>query len=281
MGRQLRIVHRTGYHYHSGVVASRNEVRMTPRSNREQLVLATNLEISPAAWTHRYRDYWRTQVTAFEILEPHDRLQVVAISTVETGDRPTVGKGIGWEELLDPDLADEQIEFLQTSGHVEPADELAELARGIRRDSAAPGEAVRQLVTAIRERVEYVPGSTEVLTRAAEVWEARAGVCQDLVHLGLGALRSIGVPARYVSGYVMPSQNPEVGQAQTGESHAWLQYWDGMWVGIDPTNDSAPGDFHVEIGVGRDYFDVPPLRGVYSGPSESDMFVEVEFTVLA
>lgn len=281
MGRQLRIVHHTGYRYPSGVAASRNEVRMTPRSNREQLVVATNLEISPAAWTYGYRDYWRTQVTAFEILEPHDRLQVVATSTVETGDRAGVGKGIGWEELLTPTLADQHVELLQTGGHVEPAAELRELAEGIRRESATPAQAVRSLVTAIRERVEYVPGSTEVLTRAAQAWEARAGVCQDLVHVGLGALRSIGVPARYVSGYVTPSRSAEIGKAQTGESHAWLQYWDGMWVGIDPTNDSVPGDFHVEIGVGRDYFDVPPLRGVYSGPSESDMFVEVEITVLA
>lgn len=281
MGRQLRIVHHTGYRYPAGVAASRNEARMTPRTNREQIVLATNLEISPTAWTYGYRDYWGTQVTAFEISAPHDRLQVVATSTVEVGDRPAAGAGISWDEVLAPDLADQQVEMLQVAGHIEPPGELRSLAEEIRRGAGTPAQAVRHLVTAIRERVDYVPGSTEVHTRASEVWEARAGVCQDLVHLGLGALRSIGVPARYVSGYVMPSRNPVPGQPQTGESHAWLQYWDGMWVGLDPTNDTSPGDFHVEIGTGRDYFDIPPLRGVYSGPSESDMFVEVEITVLA
>jgi transglutaminase-like putative cysteine protease len=281
MARQLRIVHHTGYRYPSGVAASRNEVRMTPRTNREQSVLATSLEISPTAWTYDYRDYWGTQVTAFEILEPHDRLQVVATSTVDVGDRRPAGKEIPWQDLLAPNLADQHVELLQSGGHVEPPAELKALAEEIRQGAATPAQAVRQLVTAIRERVAYVPGSTEVLTPAREVWEARAGVCQDLVHLGLGALRSIGVPARYVSGYVTPSRRPDIGRAQTAESHAWLQYWDGTWVGLDPTNDTAPGDFHVEIGVGRDYFDVPPLRGVYSGPSESDMFVEVEITVLA
>ncbi|MGC4154061.1 MAG: transglutaminase family protein [Propionicimonas sp.] len=281
MARQLRIVHHTGYRYPSGVAASRNEVRMTPRTNREQSVLATSLEISPTAWTYDYRDYWGTQVTAFEILEPHDRLQVVATSTVDVGDRRPAGKEIPWQDLLAPNLADQHVELLQSGGHVEPPPELKALAEEIRQGAGTPAQAVRQLVTAIRERVEYVPGSTEVLTPAREVWEARAGVCQDLVHLGLGALRSIGVPARYVSGYVTPSRRPDIGRAQTAESHAWLQYWDGTWVGLDPTNDTAPGDFHVEIGVGRDYFDVPPLRGVYSGPSESDMFVEVEITVLA
>ena len=108
MGRQLRIVHHTGYRYQAGVAASRNEARMTPRTNREQLVLATNLEISPTAWTYSYRDYWGAQVTAFEISAPHDRLQVVATSTVEVGERPSgraqlVGGGghlVGLEESL-------------------------------------------------------------------------------------------------------------------------------------------------------------------------------------
>lgn len=281
MGRQLRVVHHTGYRYPEGVVASHNEARMTPRSNREQLVLATNLEISPTAWTYSFRDYWGTQVTAFEISAPHDRLTVVATSTVEVGDRPTAGHGLGWQEVSDPALAETQVEMLQIAGHVEPPAELRTIAETIRHDAATPAEAVHALVNAIRDRVEYVPGSTEVQTRAGEVWQAGAGVCQDLVHLGLGALRAIGIPSRYVSGYVVPSRNPAVGEVQTGESHAWLQYWDGMWVGVDPTNDTAPGDFHVELGVGRDYFDVPPLKGVYSGPSESDMFVGVEVTVLA
>jgi len=281
MGRQLRVVHHTGYRYPKGVMASHNEARMTPRSNREQLVLATTLEISPTAWTYPFRDYWGTHVTAFEISAPHDRLTVVATSTVEVGDRPSAGQGLSWQQVGDPALAETHVEMLQASDHVEPPAELRALAQSVRRDAATPAEAVHAVVNAIRGRVEYVPGSTEVQTRATEVWQARAGVCQDLVHLGLGALRSIGVPARYVSGYVIASRDPAVGQPQTGESHAWLQYWDGQWVGLDPTNDSPPGDFHVELGTGRDYFDVPPLKGVYAGPSLSDMFVEVEITVLA
>lgn len=281
MGRQLRVVHHTGYRYPKGVMASHNEARMTPRSNREQFVLATSLEISPTAWTYPFRDYWGTHVTAFEISAPHDRLTVVATSTVEVGDRASAGDGLSWQEVCDPGLAETHVEMLQLTDAVEPPAELRSLAQVLRREAANPAEAVHEMVNAIRARVEYVPGSTEVHTRASEVWRTRAGVCQDLVHLGLGALRSVGIPARYVSGYVMPSGTPIVGRPQTGESHAWLQYWDGRWVGIDPTNDTAPGDFHVELGTGRDYVDVPPLKGVYAGPSQSDMFVEVEVTVLA
>ncbi|MFT4110928.1 transglutaminase family protein [Propionicimonas sp.] len=281
MGRQLRIVHHTGYRYDGMVSASHNEVRMTPRATREQYVLATRLDISPMAWSHSFVDYWGTPVTAFEIAEPHSRMDVVATSTVDVGDRLAEGPGASWEDLAEESLCDQQIEFLAPSEHVEPPSELRRFAAEAAKSSARPVDAVRAIIERIRDRVAYVPGSTEVSTTATAVWEARAGVCQDLVHLGLGALRGVGIPTRYVSGYVMPNAAPVVGEARTGESHAWLQYWDGAWVGLDPTNDTAPGDFHVEVGVGRDYFDVTPLKGVYSGSQSSDLFVEVEITVLA
>jgi transglutaminase-like putative cysteine protease len=280
MGRQLRIVHHTGYRYTGLVGASHNEARMTPRATREQFVLASRLDISPVAWTHSFVDYWGTPVTAFEISQPHSQLEVVATSTVEVGERLSVGPGLSWAELNDPRFVDQQVEMLTISDHVDPGSELRRLAVEAARRSEHPSDAVAAIIGRIRDRVAYVPGSTGVNTRAGSVWEIRAGVCQDLVHLGLGALRTVGIPARYVSGYVMPSAQPVIGEAQTGESHAWLQYWDGAWVGVDPTNDSAPGDFHVEVGVGRDYFDVPPLKGVYAGSQSSDLFVEVQITVL-
>ncbi len=280
MGRQLRIVHHTGYRYAGQVSASHNEARMTPRATREQAVLASRMDITPMAWSHAFLDYWGTPVTAFEIAEPHSQLDVVATSTVEVGDRLAVGPGITWAELAEPRLADQFVEFLDISDHVESPAELRRLAVAAA-SAAEPAAAVAEVVRQIRERVAYVPGSTEVNTLAAAVWKSGAGVCQDLVHLTLGALRTIGIPARYVSGYMMPDAVAEIGEARTGESHAWLQYWDGAWVGLDPTNDTAPGDFHVEVGTGRDYFDVTPLKGVYSGSVGSELFVEVEVTVLA
>lgn len=280
MGRQLRIVHHTGYVYAGRVSASHNEARMTPRATREQVVLATRMDITPMAWSHAFVDYWGTPVTAFEIAEPHSQLDVVATSTVEIGDRLSVGPGITWKELADPLLADQFVEFLDSSEHVEPPPALRRLAVAAA-GKGTPAQAVAEVIAKIRERVAYVPGSTEVNTLAGAVWEAGAGVCQDLVHLGLGALRCIGIPARYVSGYVMPDAVAEIGSTRIGESHAWLQYWDGAWVGLDPTNDTAPGDFHVEVGTGRDYFDVTPLKGVYSGSVASELFVEVQVTVLA
>ena len=279
MTRQIRIVHHTGYAYRDPVLGSYNEVRMTPRTTREQWVVSSRIDIQPNPWVLNYRDYWGTKVTAFEIRERHSRLGVTSTATVEVtrgGDR---APGASWEELRDGGLEDRMVEMLTLSEHIDPGSELRRFAAGVARE-ASPAETVAAVVAKIRERVQYVPGVTHVRTRARDVWEAGAGVCQDMVHVALGALRSVGVPARYVSGYLMPAKDPVPGEARTAESHAWLQYWDGAWVGLDPTNDSAPGEFHVEVGVGRDYTDVPPLRGIYSGAAASEMYVEVEMTVV-
>lgn len=281
MASQLRIVHRTGYRYAGLIGASHNEARMTPRATREQVPLVTKVDVTPVAWIHNYVDYWGTSVTAFEIAEPHSRLDVVATSTVDVGERATQGPGVEWEALCEPDFADQYVEWLAIGDHVDPGSELRKLAQDIARQAERPQQAAAEILALIRDRVQYVPGSTGVNTSASAVWSNGAGVCQDLVHLSLGALRTVGVPCRYVSGYVMPHSQPTIGEARTGESHAWLQYWDGAWVGVDPTNDTVPGDFHVEIGMGRDYFDVPPLKGVYAGTEASDLFVEVEITRLA
>jgi transglutaminase-like putative cysteine protease len=281
MGRQIRVVHRTGYRYGEQVSSSHNEARMTPRTNREQFVLAAMVEINPTAWTHTYTDYWGTTVTTFEISGAHTQLDVTATSTVDIADRTAVGLGIGWDELFDPDFVDQRCEMLDISDHVAPAAEVLRIAKKAAEKAEKPVDAVAEILRVVRSRVRYVPGATEVNTSAESVWKAKAGVCQDIVHVSLGALRSVGIPCRYVSGYVMPAKHTEIGKKFVGESHAWLQYWDGAWIGFDPTNGTPPGDTHVEVAVGRDYFDVPPLKGIYSGKGNSEMFVEVEMTVLA
>ena len=131
---------------------------------------------------------------------------------------------------------------------------------------------------AIGDAVEYMHGITGVHSTAAEAWEARKGVCQDIAHVTLGALREVGIPARYVSGYLHPRPSAEVGVAVTGESHAWVEWFAGEWQGFDPTNNIEIGDRHVLVGRGRDYGDVPPLRGVYAGPFKSHLHVKVTIT---
>ena len=271
---QYRIVHTTGYRYDGGANDSFNEARLTPLTSRRQLVLSSRLDITPVAWTHPYRDYWGTSP------ERHAELKVVSTSTVDIHDAVPAVESIGWAGLADPDLRDKHVEYLTLTAYTRPHREVVRLAESVRRHAATPTDAVIELTRKLRERVDYVPGVTKVSTTADEVWDHGAGVCQDIAHLAIGALRHIGVPTRYVSGYLVLNKDPEVGALMVGESHAWIQYFDGGWLGFDPTNQSVPSGTHVEVGFGRDYADVAPLKGIYTGSSGSEMYVSVEMTRL-
>ena len=119
-----------------------------------------------------------------------------------------------------------------------------------------------------------------MFTSAQEAWAEKRGVCQDFSHLGIGLLRAMGIPTRYVSGYLHPDSKAEIGKTVTGQSHAWVEWWDGAWVPFDPTNAAAPSQSHVVVGRGRDYRDVPPVKGVYAGPEASGNEVTVKVTRL-
>lgn len=276
----LRVVHRTGYEYAGTASHSFNEARMTPRHTLHQQVLHTKVDIVPAAWTNTYTDYWGTTVTQFEVHEPHPRLMVTASSTVDV-QRPAVpGQGLSWDVVRSAEVFDDHSEYLLQSPSVEPPPDLRDQVAEIAGRSATPGECARAVVDLLHEEMNYVSGSTGVHTRASEAWATRSGVCQDMSNLTIGCLRSVGIPSCYVSGYLLPAREPEVGTTYTGESHAWIRWWDGEWVGMDPTNAVQPASRHIEVGRGREYGDVPPLRGIYTGTKSSAMFVEVELTPL-
>lgn len=273
---QLRIRHTTGYAYDAGAAASYNEARMTPLTTTEQYVLHTRLDVTPVPWMFAYQDYWGTQVTSFEVHEKHNDLRVVSTSLVETSRTEPDPDGLEWSDL--PGLRDEQIELLGLDNWVRPADDLVAAVGVLRQRSDRPGDYARSVCEFIHSKIKYVPGSTEVTTTAADAWAAKTGVCQDMVHLTIGCLRRVGIPARYVSGYLHPSENPEIGTTVEGESHAWVEWWDGEWVGFDPTNESFPGDRHVAVARGRNYADCTPLRGIFSTAGGSELFVGVEIT---
>jgi transglutaminase-like putative cysteine protease len=146
----------------------------------------------------------------------------------------------------------------------------------------APAETALAISNHVHDSMTYEPGSTGVQTSAAEAWSARRGVCQDYAHLVIGALRHVGIPARYVSGYLHPLSDAALGEPVVGESHAWVEWWLGEWVGHDPTNSTFVRDQHVTIGCGREYADVPPIKGVVAGtPLRTDLSVEVQITRLS
>lgn len=276
---RLRIKHMTGFHYGGDVTASYNEARMLPASADGQLVLYSNLEILPISSHHSYVDYWGSRVSSFEILTPHKELSLTATSLVEVRPRQHDAHESTWEDLaIEIEKTTENIEQTKQTRRTAPPDDVIKLARDIADATPNPCDAALAISTAIGEAMEYMHGVTGVHSTAAEAWAVRKGVCQDITHLALGALRSVGIPARYVSGYLHPKPDAAIGETIAGESHAWVEWFCGEWRGFDPTNQIDIGDRHVTVGRGRDYNDVPPLRGVYAGPYGSELFVKVEIT---
>jgi transglutaminase-like putative cysteine protease len=278
MSMQLRVSHTTGYKYEGAVVASYNEARMTPVTAPGQLVLSSRLDVTPSPFVYKYRDYWGAMVSAFEVSDVHHELLVTSTSVVQVDRHPAVPRWLSWDDLRDPLVVDRMCEYLAMSRRVCPGEELAVKLGPLRTGCKGPSDFARSVCALVHDEVDYVTGSTAVHTTAVEAWDARAGVCQDLAHLCIGALRTAGIPARYVSGYLHPSPEAIVGETVTGESHAWIEWWDGAWVPFDPTNMQTPDNRYVVVAAGRDYADVTPLSGIFSGGDTSSMFVEVSVT---
>jgi transglutaminase-like putative cysteine protease len=274
----LEIRHVTRYRYDRPVVASYNEARVTPVGTEDQVVVETGLEVQPATEVFCYRDYWGTVVHAFDVHEPHDDLVVSSHAVVGTGVQDgsaAAGGTCSWADLCEPRLLDRFYELLAPSALV-GLDDLAGQAASLRRECASPSGAAGAAADWAHDQLEYTGGATDVSTSAAEAWRAGRGVCQDFAHLTLALLRATGIPARYVSGYFYPKDPAPVGASVVGESHAWVEAWTGRWQPIDPTNRVTVQERHVVVARGRDYADVAPLRGIYSGPPGSSTEVRVE-----
>lgn len=280
MGWRIRVVHSTGYRYSSPVTQSYNEVRLTPRGDSRQNVIVTRVETTPATRSFRYTDYWGTVVTAFDLHAPHTQLSVVATSVVETADPVPPKDELDWAGIASEETGDRFPEALEFTTYV-PADARLSGVADSMRPAGKPAEAVLAACRWVHENLRYQPGSTGVHTSAVEAWTAGEGVCQDYAHLTLALLRSMGVPARYVSGYLLPNKDASVKQTVRGESHAWIEAWTGGWWGYDPTNDIPIGNRHVWVAVGRDYSDVAPLKGIYTGGNAEALDVTVDMTRLA
>jgi transglutaminase-like putative cysteine protease len=276
---RLRIRHLTGFSYQGEAVASYNEARMLPAHTEGQFVLSSHLRIEPVAASHEYVDYWGTRVSSFEVLLPHRQLSLTATSLVEVRPQAHQSETISWADLAAVVGASTSfVEHLEQTPLTAPPADLAEVGTEARAAHADPCAAAMAICETVGGAVRYLPGVTNVKTTAAESWAARAGVCQDIAHVTVGALRAAGIPARYVSGYLHPKPSAELRETVTGESHAWVEFFCGTWHGFDPTNLIDIGERHVVVGQGRDYRDVPPLRGVYAGSSNSELFVTVEIT---
>ncbi len=276
----MRVVHTTGYDYATPVTSSYNEARLTPRNDNRQNVILSRVETTPSTRAYRYTDYWGTTVTAFDLHAPHTGLEVVGSSVVETDPTTVTEAPVSWDELGTERVIDRYTEVLGYSDYVPENTELRRTAEAIR-GSHDPVAAVRAAAGFVNAELAYVPGTTGVHSSAVDAWKERSGVCQDYAHLTLLLLRGMGIPSRYVSGYLHPRRAADLGETVQGESHAWVEVWTGSWWGFDPTNDVEVNEQHVTVGMGRDYSDVPPLKGIYSGGGSTALDVVVEITRLA
>ena len=277
MSWRIAVRHRTGYHYESPARASYNEVRMTPATVVGQHTLQSRVETTPSASTYRYIDYWGTVVHAFDVHVPHTDLVVTATSVVETAPARPAPRDAGWSDLQAPRRRDQFGELLAPSRYVISEPELEDLGAQLAA-TYAPLDAGRRAVEWVNEQLRYVRGVTQVSTTSAEARAGGQGVCQDFAHVTLALLRAAGLPARYVSGYLYPARDAVLDEPVQAESHAWVEFWAGDWVAADPSNLSEVADRHVLVARGRDYADVRPLTGIYSGKAARTLGVTVELT---
>jgi len=277
---RVRVVHTTGYAYQSPVTASYNEARLTPRSNTRQNVILNRVETIPATRSYRYIDYWGTAVTAFDLHAPHTELTVSSSSVVETERPEPPATQVTWTDLQSVAVIDRFDEVLRPTEYTPVSERVAAVGRRITKNHE-PREAVVAAARWARGELDYIPGTTGVHSSGLDALEQGKGVCQDFAHLSLMVLRSMGIPARYVSGYLHPKRHAVVGKTVDGRSHAWIQAWTGGWWNYDPTNNTDISEQYISVGVGRDYSDVSPLKGVYSGEGATDLDVVVEVTRLA
>jgi transglutaminase-like putative cysteine protease len=274
----------TTYRYDGDVVDNLNALRVKPATNSRQRCDEFAVRLSPEVRLHRHADYFGTEVVEFEVSHPHRELRVdvrARVSTRPPG-RPPEGS---WDGLADALYREAGGEFLLQSDDPGEHPMLAALL-----DTAGGAEHPLDLLTRVAEvipdRFEYRQGATYVDSTVSDLLQGGAGVCQDFVHLGLHLLRRRGIAARYVSGYLFAASADGAEESVEVDTHAWLEALlpvpegEPVWVGADPTNRGLTGEHHVKIGHGRQYSDVPPIKGVYRGSASAEVSARVTMTRL-
>lgn len=262
---RLEVVHHTTLTYDQPIAETHMEVRLRPLDGAGQVVESFELAVAPSAEVRSFRDGFGNVAHYFNQVAVHSQVDVTGQSFVRT--RAGVP---ALDDTLFPD------DFLQFRDPVLDVPGVRELAARFRQGSVEVR--LDALAAHINERFEYRPQTTQVSTTVEEVLRRRVGVCQDFAHLFVAAARAMGIPTRYVSGYI----HAGIGYQGTGASHAWAEALvpDQGWVGYDPTNPIRTSEYHVRVAVGRDYQDVAPTRGTYVGSAVERMEVQVTTRVL-
>ncbi|MEO8249271.1 MAG: transglutaminase family protein [Burkholderiales bacterium] len=290
----LRVTHQTRYNYSPPVETAQHMTHLKPRDGTSQRLLEHALAITPLPdQLNETRDVYGNARTFFSLQKSHDELVILARSTVQTHEPAPCTNEVGWEQVRERyryragGAWDPAAEFVFPSIHVARHDEFARYARASFKAGAPLIVAATDLMRGIHADMSYDPESTEINTPALEALRQRKGVCQDFAHIMIACLRTLGLPARYVSGYLLT--HPPPGQPRlvgADASHAWVSVYlppagdrdsddAGAWCDLDPTNNRHPGEDYVTLAIGRDYSDVTPIRGVIHGGAEHTLDVAV------
>jgi len=279
---EYRIDHQTSYYYLEPVHESYTVLHLQPRSDQNQFCTRYVVDVSPRTNVHSYADRYGNDVQHFAILPPHDTLSIVTHSTVVTllaSDPPEPVEAT--RALLEADVQLPRLyDFLSESTYVKFTPEIDGFWAEIDVPADRIGTWCRNVSRHIRQTFTYDKDATTVTSTVREALARRAGVCQDFAHVMIAVLRSAGIPARYVSGYIFSGGSNVLGAEA---SHAWCEAYlpPYGWVGFDPTNDLIVDAHFVKIAMGRDYRDVSPVRGVYRGSRHAEMSVNVAMDALA
>lgn len=291
---RLGISYRLHFRYSEEVTESQNEVRIKPRDDDTQRVLSYRLSSRPELAVFSVSDYWGTTVEHLGFRTAHRELELLAEAEVVTGTRSTPIAAPEIATLTEDSFRSEYWEYLAPSQHVlwKRGDIVERRTQAAVAGASSVPEMISAVVAEVREVLEYRQDSTDIGISPVELLEGGVGVCQDFAHLTLAMLRGVGVPARYVSGYLFAADETVADEATVADekatdasetdlvsvqTHAWVEAAvpGGGWWAVDPTNGGEVGERHVVIGSGRDYGDVPPVRGVFSGSAVAEVDSEV------
>ncbi|MCJ8211314.1 transglutaminase family protein [Mucilaginibacter sp. RS28] len=274
---EFKIQHITRYTYDGPVRDSANQIILFPIVDIYQEVLKHDLSITGNPLVDTHIDYYGNEVGSFTLSEPHDQLVISSNVIVNTHHRPLPVDDIfpehQWDALKDLKYTVPYIDFLRLD-YFEGQDDLQGIVEAEKINHETPYQVALRFCEYVYRNFEYIKGVTTVETRIDEIWKLKAGVCQDFAHMLTEMLRMVGIPARYVSGYICPNRN---GMRGEGATHAWAEAFipNFGWLGLDPTNNCIANETHVRLAVGRNFSDCSPVKGVYKGPYGHHLNVSV------
>ncbi|MFN8281808.1 MAG: transglutaminase family protein [Chitinophagales bacterium] len=273
----FKIQHITKYKYDRPVRESANQIKIFPFTKIGQEILSHELVITDEPNINKFQDYWNNTVGFFTVSKPHEELvidsRLIAKTTLQIIDE-SLSVNNDWQTLQNEIASNIIFLDLARKEKIKSQEKIQQILNEINVQNLSPLECTKLCSKYIFDHFKYIKGITTVETTIDQILELRSGVCQDFAHVLLQLLRTIGIPSRYVSGYICPNKN---GMRGEGATHAWIEaYIPNLgWIGIDPTNNCYANEHHIQLAVGRDFTDCTSVKGTFKGPANQELMVYV------